>query len=137
MSYALFLDDVRMPDQALYSECLEGRIRFAEPRILNWKIVRTYKDFITLISKEGIPKIVSFDHDLADEHYVEGISCTQPKYGEYKEKTGYECLKWLTEYCMERNLPLPKCYIHSFNPVGRENMFSLIESYNTHYEENK
>lgn len=133
-NYALFLDDVRMPNNALYWECSSGKFNIIEPPKLNWRIVRSYKDFVGMISKEGLPKTISFDHDLSEEHYIEGISGQQPKYDEYKEKTGYDALKWLIEYCLEKNHPLPKCYVHSFNPVGRENMFSLIESYTKNNE---
>ena len=127
--FNIFLDDERQPNEAIYWEHDDKSCWITERPLLHWEIVKSHDEFVTKITKNGIPKTISFDHDLADEHYVEGISGTQPKYGEYKEKTGYECLKWLVEYCNERNLPLPKCYIHSFNPVGRENMFSLIENY--------
>jgi len=47
----LYLDDVRCPKT-------EG-----------WDIVRTYDDFVSWITKNGLPDEVSFDHDLAEIHY--------------------------------------------------------------------
>ena len=47
----LYLDDVRIPQT-------EG-----------WEIVRNYDDFVKWIEENGLPDIVSFDHDLAEVHY--------------------------------------------------------------------
>ena len=63
MSYKLFLDDVRRP-KGTFSYM--GLSVFNEP---NWVIVRNYYAFISLIEKKGIPEVIAFDHDLADEHY--------------------------------------------------------------------
>ena len=60
--------------------------------------------------------MISFDHDLADEHYLKQNS------QEFVEKIGYDCAKWLVEYCMDHYLDLPKFYCHSMNPVGKENI---------------
>ncbi|MDP9961886.1 cyclic-phosphate processing receiver domain-containing protein [Chryseobacterium lathyri] len=70
---------------------------------------------------KGLPEMISFDHDLADIHYL------KPDSDEYAEKTGYECAKWLIEYCMDHYLDLPKFYCHSMNPVGKENILSLLK----------
>ena len=49
-------------------------------------------------------------------------------YPSFKEKTGYDCAKWLCDYCVENKLPLPEYFIHSMNPVGRENILSTLKS---------
>jgi len=48
------------------------------------------------------------------------------------EKTGMDCAKWLVEYCLDSNLQLPEYTIQSANPVGKENITSLLENYKKH-----
>jgi len=62
----LFLDDIRIPKDAI------GLV----PSNLNqfyfendWVIVRSFLEFCNYIQKFGLPDFISFDHDLADEHY--------------------------------------------------------------------
>lgn len=122
--YNLFLDDDpgRIPNELMWVEL---------PAV-EWTIVRSYKQFVETILQKGIPKIVSFDHDLADEHYAEFISSSRTgnfRYNDVKEKTGYHACKWLIEYCLEKNVPFPEYYIHTQNPVGKMNIQSLIDSY--------
>lgn len=132
--YLLFLDDVRNANAFLKD-------------IRTWVTVRTYNDFVALVEKEGLPKFISFDHDLSTEHYLSviagdlypdkkwsNLSVEEAKkvpvpYDKYKEKTGYDCAKWLINYCDEKKLPLPDYQIHSMNPVGKENIKSLLEGY--------
>ena len=112
MTYKLFLDDLRNP-------------RDVYPTTSNseWVIARNFSEFVKTIESKGLPFLISFDHDLSHEHYLPGPpSC-------YKEKTGMDCAKWLVEYCMDKNLDLPKCNIHSANPVGAENIVSYLRSY--------
>jgi hypothetical protein len=61
---------------------------------------------------------VSLDHDLSYED--------QNKTENFNEKTGYDCAKWLVDYCVTNNLPLPDYYVHSFNPVGRMNIINYL-----------
>lgn len=121
----LFLDDVRIPvDCVLYMR--DGRIYLEE-----WDIVRNYDDFVNYIKDNGIPDIISFDHDLADEHYSPVMN-DEDKYNQlyvhFKEKTGNDCAKWLCEYCVKNGLPLPEYRVHSMNPVGRDNIISTLKS---------
>jgi hypothetical protein len=123
MSYNLFLDDdsSRMPHE------------WGRPENLDWEVVRSYNAFIRIIKEKGLPKHVSFDHDLTDAHYQEftraAMSDGKIRYNYMKEKTGYHACKWLVEYCLENKLPLPECNIHTMNPIGRANIQSLIDSY--------
>ena len=73
--------------------------------------IKSYKDFTKTILSIGLPELISFDNDLGEE------------------KEGYDCAKWLVEYCIDRNLPLPKCQVHSANPVARNNINSLLNNY--------
>jgi hypothetical protein len=104
----------------------------------NWDVVRTYDDFVGYIEHFGLPDVISFDHDLADEHYDSEMYSLSNSYNEkyltFKEKTGYECAKWLCEYCSKNNLPLPLYIIHSMNPIGKENILSVLESYKRNFK---
>lgn len=68
-----------------------------------------------------MPLFVSFDHDLATD-------------GSGKESTGYDCAKWLIEKCLNENLPFPDYMVHSMNPIGRENILGIIESFNKSFK---
>lgn len=124
--YHLFLDDERMPKD----------VKWIELPPVQWVIVRNYKQFVETIEKDGLPQTISFDHDLADEHYQEYHAAHDEKmlsYGKFRydecvEKTGYHCAKWLAQYCVDKNLPIPLYYLHTLNGIGRMNMFSVLES---------
>lgn len=113
----LFLDDIRYPIEAYHYTKNDIFLR------KDWHIVRNYEQFVNRIVEKGLPEMISFDHDLADIHYL------KPDSDEYKEKTGYDCAKWLIEYCMDNFLDVPKFYCHSMNPVGKKNILSLLENY--------
>jgi hypothetical protein len=82
-----------------------------------WEIVRNFDEFVDWILTNGLPDVVSFDHDLADEHYA-----FAGNYNIFREKTGYDAAKWLVEFCMHEQLPLPEYHVHSMNPVGGDNI---------------
>jgi hypothetical protein len=115
----LFLDDIRYPIEAYHYTKQDMFLR------KDWHVVRNYDQFVNRIMELGLPEIISFDHDLADQHYID------PGSQEYVEKTGYDCAKWLIEYCMDNDADLPKFYCHSMNPVGKENMESLLNNFKT------
>ena len=48
---------------------------------------------------------------------------------DFKEKTGYDSAKWLIDYCLDNNLDLPLCFIHSMNPAGKENIEMLLNNF--------
>jgi hypothetical protein len=112
----LFLDDIRYPIEAYHYTKQNIFLRN------DWHIVRNYKQFVNRILEKGLPEMISFDHDLADEDYLKKDSL------ELTEKTGYDCAKWLIEYCMDNELDLPKFYSHSMNPVGKMNILNLLEN---------
>lgn len=125
MSYNLFLDDVRMPKDAF------GYMHLPIYISVDWIVVRNYYAFITLIENKGIPEIISFDHDLADEHYdYQEQFNNNDIYDIVEEKTGYHCAKWLIDYCMDNEKELPaEIIIHSMNPAGSMNIKSLFNTY--------
>lgn len=131
--YNLFLDDIRNPDvctaytkNPIYDE-------------VDWVIVRSYDEFVECVTKNGLPKIVSFDHDLADEHYAP--QHWWDNYNEwaetqnFQEKTGYDCVKWMVDYCLDNRENFPIWYLHTMNPIGAENMKVLILNYLKHFEQ--
>lgn len=130
MAYNLFLDDVREPyEVGNYMNPVELRSLY---RLKHWIVLRNYKQFVRHIERNGMPELISFDHDLADEHYRPSMFNPDKHYsnyytdGTFNEKTGYDCAKWLIEYAAKNNLPLPKIFCHSMNPVGKENILNLI-----------
>lgn len=122
----LFLDDFRTPLDAFnYTK---------DPEYLEdkWLIVRSYNEFILAVLdywKEygKLFELASYDHDLADIHINKST---------YKEKTGYDCAKFLVDFCLDNNVPLPKYKIHSQNTVGAENILKLLQNFEKFQKEN-
>jgi hypothetical protein len=134
----LFLDDIRIPKDAI------GLVSSNLNQIYwdnDWSVVRNYFEFCNYIQKFGLPDFISFDHDLADDHYNDLFSDENwskndndivLKYDEYKEKTGYECAKWLVDWCLENKKSLPECVVHSANPVGKQNIETYLNNAKKH-----
>ena len=125
MKKALYLDDVRTPTTT---------INGYEP----WYVVRNYDEFVAWITENGIPDLISFDHDLAEEHMEDYFrqkleqGYQFPDYESYKEKTGLDCAKWLSQHIQENNLMLKDVCVHSHNPVGATNIQSYINGFKKH-----
>ena len=86
---------------------------------LSWSIVKTFDEFVDFIDKNGLPNVISFDHDLAD--FKDG-----------REFTGMDCATWLTNYCMDNEVKLPLFFVHSDNTVGNENIRTLLSNFRKH-----
>ena len=111
----LWIDDMRNPHSEMWkpiitsNDCIQG-----EP-IIAW--VKNYSEFCAWLNNAVYdpavlwPTLVCFDHDLGEE------------------KTGFDCVKFLVDFCDKNNIELPACTCHSSNPVGRENILSYINSY--------
>ena len=105
----LYLDDVRVPLDRWVDH------------------VRNYDEFVDYLQTHAMPEVISWDHDIAEEHYptpTEGDLDVIP-YETYIEKTGLDCAR----YVVENSLPLNFWSIHSFNPVGGENIRRLLRAY--------
>lgn len=101
MDWKLFLDDVRYPTDN------------------SWVIARNYHDAVWYVTNYGLPKFISFDHDLTYDHYMPAII------GQPHEFTGYDFAKWFCQHVSDKKLPLPNgfdFYVHSMNPIGAENI---------------
>jgi hypothetical protein len=83
--WRLFLDDLRTPLDS------------------SWKVARSVSDAKALVSENGTPAHIAFDHDLG-----EGPS-------------GYDFLKWL----VEQEIKDFDYSIHTSNPPGRANLLGL------------
>jgi len=117
--YYIFLDDERFPNQVKWTQIPD----------LPWTVIRSYGNFRALISLKGyLPEFISFDHDLSIEHYADMIK-GESDYSKYSEMTGYDCAKWLVNYCIEKNLSIPKYTIHSMNPIGAQNIKCLLNNF--------
>jgi len=123
----LWLDDARNPFIDL-----EGKVPKVKDSILEW--VLNYEQFVQWIEKYGLPDIISFDHDLADEHYEENKKYQEWRSETYQEKTGMDCAKWLVDYCIDNDKELPEFYVHSANPVGADNIKGILNNYIKHCE---
>lgn len=132
MSYKLFLDDMRQPEEC--AAYMYRRIGKENPVYLDkdWVVVKDYPSFENYILEHGCPTLVSFDHDLADDHY--GFErASEEDWKEYykdpeREKTGYDCALFLQSYCDILKIDIPRYYIHSMNPVGTANIQALLRS---------
>jgi hypothetical protein len=120
MKTILWLDDIRDPFvikewiytiQYLKEEYLEIEDESCE---VQW--LKTQIEFEKYIKENGLPDLISFDNDL-------GIGNGE----------GYDCAKWLVEYCMDNNVQLPKWFIHSANPVAKENIKNLLINFENNY----
>lgn len=109
----LWLDDIRNPfeNNWLIFSPIE------EPYDVIW--LKTYSEFVSYINNNCLPNAICFDHDLGDENT--------------EEKTGYDCAKFLVEYCMDNNKELPEFNIQSANPIGKENILSLLNNFKKTY----
>lgn len=129
----LWLDDTRnpfdKPDWLVFSP-------IEEPYELVW--AKNYKEFVHYIERLGLPTAICFDHDLAIEHIEDHVQQKEvvlpgtkihPTYHEFVERTGYDCAKWLVDYCIDNDEPLPLYNIQSANPVGKENIDGLLKNF--------
>jgi hypothetical protein len=119
-NYNLFLDDIRVPTNVTWVDI---------PKDQHYSLVRNYQEFVDLITLRGLPKFVCYDHDLSNCHYGDGLNDRGIDYDSYTEKTGYDCAKWLVNYCMKNGVKHPPYVVHSMNPVGKQNIISYVESY--------
>lgn len=128
MPYYLFLDDVRDPEDAfLYTG-------FSAFRDEKWLVVRSYDTFVEAINTLGLPQFISFDHDLGPRAY-QTATASLIDYTTLGELTGYDCAKWLTNYCFDNSKPLPPFFVHSMNPVGKKNIQELLNHFKKRYED--
>jgi len=129
MTKILWLDDVRNPFENDREWLIFAPILGDE---VIW--VKNYDEFVGWITENGLPDGIAFDHDLADEHYAPKEHWDD-KYNQwvetqnFTEKTGMDCAKWLVDYCIDNNKPLPLFSSQSANPCGRDNILGLLTNF--------
>lgn len=115
----LWLDDVRDPYKYLSKKSKTGAFlrnkEFYDSLMSQYDVdfiwVKNFEEFASFIEKNGLPEFVSFDHDLGA-----GL------------KKGLDCAEWLIGYCRQRNLKLPKFFVHSANPNGQREINALLNN---------
>jgi hypothetical protein len=116
MKKRIYLDDVRTP--------IHGE----------WIVVRNYDQFVDKVNEIGLENIefISLDHDLGDTAMAEWYNNVYKNYtldyNNIKEKTGYDCAKWLVEQWMDGK-PVVDVFTHSANAVGSANIMGYINNY--------
>ena len=128
----LYLDDVRDPRDsgAFMHTTIYGS--------KHWHIVRNYEEFVMYLRTNGMPDVVSFDHDLNQGHYHRNvdewgnIDYASEDFAEPVNKTGYHCAQYMVDMCIRNQIRLPNYLVHSMNPVGKKNIHKLLE-YNRDY----
>ena len=108
LNILIWLDDMRDPtdlrmDWLAYSPI--GR----EVEVI-W--LKDYYQFRNWILKNGLPDGICFDHDLGED-----------------TPSGYECAKWLVNYCLDNKLSPPVWSSQSANPVGKANINRLLRNF--------
>ena len=93
MTYKMFIDDERFPVTD------------------DWIIVRSSKEAIECVLKNGFPCHINFDHDLGGED------------------TSMKFINWLIDYMLDCELHFKPDFtwsVHSQNPVGAENIRQIM-----------
>ncbi len=112
----VYLDDVRTPVDK------------------DWVVVRSYDEFVDKVNEIGLDKIevISLDHDLGDTAMAEWHRNVYHNYtldyNNIKEKTGYDCAKWLVDQWMEGKTVVD-VYTHSANAIGSANIMGYVNNY--------
>ena len=102
-----WVDDLRNPDDFLKRDKGDTVV---------W--IKDFSSFVSRINSMGLPDVVWFDHDLGEG------------------KSGKDCADFLVDYCLDKGERLPEYNSQSQNPVGRENILGLLDSYNKFYLNN-
>jgi hypothetical protein len=116
----IFLDDNRTP-----YDVFRNTIDPIYENNNEWTIVKNYEEFVDTILESGLPEIISFDHDLSQNHYLPENQ-NNIDYNNLKDRTGYDAALWLIGYCRMNNISLPNFKVHSANPEGKVNIERVL-----------
>jgi hypothetical protein len=129
MKTLLWLDDIRNPFTDNWLGDYAPQFSNGEGKVV-W--VKNYDEFINHIIFNGIPDMISFDHDLGEDvakkRVFNGMSKRQARSLKRETKSGYDCTKWLVDYCLDNGVSIPHFGVHSANPVGAENIRGLLNN---------
>lgn len=114
----LWIDDVRNPQIKRWTDWFIKNVGAVTTDVFCW--VKNFDEFKEYIDNYGLPRVICFDHDLGET-------------GE-NERNGLTCAKYLVEYCIKHNLDIPEYACQTSNPVGKENISSLLNNYHNFYK---
>lgn len=114
----VWIDDIRDPNEPKWKNWIKRNSPIPDPDDIHW--VKSYNEFVNWVEKFGRPNCICFDHDLGD-------------IGDHQEKTGYDCAKYMVEWCMDNVVKFPEYAIQSDNTPGRENISKYIENFKKHF----
>lgn len=104
----IWIDDIRDP---------KNYIKFGSNEQYDIIWCKSYNEFVVALNDINEPYLICFDHDLGDINNPNG------------EKTGYDCAKYLVDFCLDNDIKLPNFHSQSDNGPGRENILKLLENY--------
>jgi len=122
--YYLFVDDNREPEQVRWTKL---------PENVAWVKAHSYYEFVGVIGELGIPKFISYDCDLCDEHYAALFNLRERyllHYKEFKTRCGIECVEYLLKLCKKKRVPHPPFIAHTKNQYAQGFIENLINKYN-------
>jgi hypothetical protein len=97
-----------------------------------WEIVRNYEQFVSSINDHAREIThISYDHDLADEHYTTEMYVNEEAYYEAikgTEKTGLDCARYMKWFYDENKIAYPVMFVHSMNPVGMQAIINVFKN---------
>jgi hypothetical protein len=138
----IYLDDTRHPTQSfLYTN--------DEIYLKDWVIVKDFESFKFLIDSIILNQgnldeveVISYDHDLADEHYHQAMLLSDHTeynnlYEVFQEKTGLDCVKYLIEVCLDNLCDMPQFLVHTQNPVGHLNITAMLKNFEKYQKNEK
>lgn len=129
--YSLFLDDIRFPKDAFLQKELSYLTEYSKIPENEWVIVRNYDDFVKTVEERGIPSAVSFDCDLASEHFKHYIKDSLItgiyEWENFKTKCGIHCAKYL-KHMLNPDSDI-KVYVHSANEEGRRIILDIMKDF--------
>lgn len=131
LSYHLFLDDSRLPHKVDWVDL---------PQNVDWVIAKYYSEFAKIVRERGIPKFVTYDCDLCDEHYQAFFNLRERyplEYRNFKRRCGIHCVEMLIEECRRLNIPHPEYRIHTKNHYAEGSMKTIIELYNLKFKKHE
>jgi hypothetical protein len=122
----LWLDDIREPYSYFSVKRQSGawarNYEYYTTNIFNnynpnfiW--VKNLDEFKKYIATNGMPDMVSLDHDIRPKNY----------YGQHEN--GADVAQWLVNYCQTNNLKLPLSVAHSANRDGAQRINDILASY--------
>ncbi len=132
----MFLDDMRNPEHAyLHLDTGIPKVSLVQHSDIHqddWVIARTYDEFVKCVTYLGLPDVVSFDHDLDEEHIKHYFTVTQDtgviEYGNLKEKTGKHCADYLVQEWKKQGKPKEiKTFVHSANRWGQIEIKKVLQ----------